>query len=125
MWGKCALINLSGCNPDKIRSADNILLWGQAIVNAIGMKAFDYPFIERFALDNEEAIGYSYFQAIETSNITAHFSELHNTAFINIFSCKDFSWIDAVDVCDVYFEFDTYHEKIIEMMPKGEMNVSR
>ncbi len=29
-WGKCALINLTDCNPDAIRSADIILLWGQS-----------------------------------------------------------------------------------------------
>lgn len=120
-WGKCALINLGGCNPDKIRSADNILLWGQSLIVTIGMKAFGSPFIERFALHNKDAVGYSYFQAIETSNVVAHFSEHDNTAFINIFSCKDFNWKDALDICDSYFEFMTYHEKIIDMMPTGEI----
>ena len=34
--------------------------------------------------------GYPLLQLIETSNITAHFSEDTNAAYIDIFSCKEF-----------------------------------
>jgi len=120
-WGKCSLININGCNPDRIRSADNILLWGQHLISTIGMKVYGPPFIERFAVHDEDAVGYTYFQAIETSNVTAHFSETNNTAFIHVFSCKDFSTSKVILSCLDYFECEDYHVKSFDMLVDGSI----
>jgi S-adenosylmethionine/arginine decarboxylase-like enzyme len=49
--------------------------------------------INRFGSGDKE--GYSMFQLIETSNISGHFSEELNTAFIDIFSCREYD-VDLV-----------------------------
>src|SRR5262245_51794966 len=55
------------------------------------MKAYGAPLLERFAEHLPEAAGYSLVQLIETSAITGHFCDLSGDAYIDIFSCKDFS----------------------------------
>jgi hypothetical protein len=120
-WGKCLMLNLSGCVPWLIRDRENILMWGEALVKKIGMKTYGEPFLERFSDHKDDAAGYTYFQAIETSNITAHFSEKHNTAFIHIFSCSQFKTMAAVETCNDWFRFRDYYIKPISMMPNGMM----
>ena len=120
-WGEYAIINLVDCIPDTIRDRENILSWGSYLIDKIKMKEFGDPFIERFALDNPKAIGYSYFQAIETSQICAHFSEESNTVFVNIFSCKDFNVEAAINVCRKFFGFKSYQIKTLTMMPNGDI----
>jgi len=120
-WGKYAILNLVECDSGSIRDREHILSWGSDLIDAIEMKAFGKPFVERFALDNPKVIGYSYFQAIETSNICAHFSECNNTVFVTIFSCKDYDVDIAIDVCRKFFNFKSYHIKILTMMPDGSI----
>ena len=48
--------------------------------------------------------GYSLVQLIETSSITAHFSEGKNSVYLNIFSCKSFDPADAAKFCQDYFK---------------------
>lgn len=121
VWGRNAIINLSDCIPDTIRSRDHILAWGSYLIDHIEMKPFGDAFIERFGLNNKNAVGYSYFQAIETSNICAHFSEYNNTAFINIFSCKDYHSNKVVGVCYKFFGFKSYQIRILTMMSNGDI----
>ncbi|MET7394230.1 S-adenosylmethionine decarboxylase [Dactylosporangium sp. NPDC005572] len=59
--------------------------------------------VERFALDNPAAAGYSLVQLITTSSITAHFAEHTGRAFINVFSCKPFDAVVATDFIVRYF----------------------
>jgi len=121
IWGKNVLINLCSCNLYKIRDRDNILSWGDHLVKKIEMIPYGEPFLERFSLHNIKAAGYTYFQAIETSNITAHFSENNNGVFINIFSCKDFKHNDVVSVCNDFFNFNMFHSKIFNVLEDGRM----
>jgi S-adenosylmethionine/arginine decarboxylase-like enzyme len=65
------------------------------------MKAYGEPQIIHFGEDNKA--GYTLVQLIETSNITAHFCEQDNAAFIDIFSCKEFDPKDAKRVVDQFF----------------------
>jgi len=120
-WGKYEIINLVDCDPNTIRDREHILSWGVELIDEIEMEAFGEPFIERFALHDPKVIGYSYFQAIETSNICAHFSESQNTVFINIFSCKDYDTKKAIDVCYKFFRFKSYHNKVLTMMQNGSI----
>jgi len=59
----------------------------EALTEAVTM---GNPLAVRFALDDPDACGYTLVQLIETSSIVAHFSEKLGTAYINIFSCKEF-----------------------------------
>ena len=47
--------------------------------------------------------GYTLVQLIETSSITAHFSENTGSIYLNVFSCKEFDPDDAAMFCKKYF----------------------
>jgi len=55
------------------------------------MKNHGKLILTRFGSKNSFIEGYSLVQLIETSSITGHFSEQWKTAYINIFSCKNFN----------------------------------
>jgi S-adenosylmethionine/arginine decarboxylase-like enzyme len=120
-WGKCALINLTDCDPDKIADGECILEWGRKLVDLIGMIAVGEPTNVRCAIDDAEAVGYSFVQIIETSNISAHFSERYRTVYIFIFSCKDFNTADAIDFSLNHFGGASYRFKVQNMMPDGRI----
>ena len=53
------------------------------------MKRFGETIVVDFGED-ERVSGYSMVQLIETSLISAHFANLTNTAYIDVFSCKPY-----------------------------------
>ena len=53
----------------------------------IHMKRYGEPLIPHFGHENPITSGYSLVQLIETSSVTAHFSEFKRSVYLNIFSC--------------------------------------
>ena len=58
---------------------------------------------ERFGTE-PHLYGYSVMQLIETSCITAHFSEQTDCCYIDVFSCKDFDDMKVVKFCVDYLK---------------------
>lgn len=87
-WGKECIIDAYDCDIELIKSADNIKAFLLCVVKDIDMIAYGDPVMVHFGSD--EKLGWTAIQTIETSNITGHFAEDINMAFINVFSCKDF-----------------------------------
>ena len=104
IYGKELILDLFECDPKIIRSKKKILEYSDWLCNLIKVKKYGKPICERFALHDPVAAGYSLVQLIETSSITAHFSELWNRAFINIFSCKLFNHKIATDFTRKFFK---------------------
>ena len=67
------------------------------------MKRVGNPIIE-YLTPTKENSGYSLMQMIETSNITAHFVESNQSAYIDVFSCKQFDPLVAEHVVKEYFD---------------------
>ena len=88
-WGKSMMLDVYDCDPALIRSAAHIQDYVIQLCKLIDMVRYGDCVVIRFGTDNKE--GYSFFQLIETSNISGHFSEELNIAFIDIFSCKDYN----------------------------------
>ena len=86
-WGLATAIDLQGCNPLLIRSADYIRTFVDALCTLIDMKKFGPTTIVHFGEDPRVS-GYSMTQLIETSLISGHFANSSNAAYIDIFSCK-------------------------------------
>lgn len=86
-WGLHTTVDLKNCDPDLIRSADAIREFCIQLCNLIKMKRFGEPHIVHFG-ESEIVAGYTLVQLIETSDITAHFANATNNAYIDIFSCK-------------------------------------
>jgi S-adenosylmethionine/arginine decarboxylase-like enzyme len=87
-WGYHLALDVGKCKGASIRCHTNIYYFAKKLVREIDMKAYGEPQIVRFGVDDK--MGYTLVQLIETSNITAHFSEETNAAYIDVFSCKPY-----------------------------------
>ncbi|MCC5814452.1 MAG: S-adenosylmethionine decarboxylase [Leptospira sp.] len=102
-WGLLTSIDLEGCNPDTIRDADAIKRYVVELCDLIDMKRFGDTTVVHFGED-ERVAGYSMFQLIETSCISAHFANDTNTSYIDIFSCKGYDPKIAGEFTKKFFE---------------------
>jgi len=100
-WGYHLMLDCAGCN-DNIKSRDQIYNFIKELVERIDMNAHGEPIIE-YLLPGEDKAGYSLMQLITTSNICAHFIEPNSTAYLDVFSCKEFDIKVAEDVFRKYF----------------------
>lgn len=100
-WGYHLMLDCSGCN-DNIKDREQIYGFVKEMIKRIDMIAYGEPVIE-FMLPSDPKEGYSLMQLIQTSNICAHFVNLDNTAYIDIFSCKDYNIEDAKAVVNEFF----------------------
>lgn len=105
LFGQELVLNLYDCSIRKISSDKAIREFVVTLCDkVIKMKRFGEPLIPHFGHENPITSGYSLVQLIETSSVTAHFSEYKRSAYINIFSC---AWYDAEatsQFCQDFFE---------------------
>jgi S-adenosylmethionine/arginine decarboxylase-like enzyme len=100
-WGYHLILNAAGCDAQAIRSKETIRRFSEELVKRIDMVAYGKPQIVRFGTSVQK--GYTLVQLIETSCISAHFSEDTNEVYLDVFSCKTFQPKDAIDVFTKYF----------------------
>lgn len=101
-WGFALSLDMAKCKPALIRCPYNIKDYSAALVKRIDMVPYGHPHIVRFGSGNKA--GYTLVQLIETSNITGHFCEEDNAAFLDIFSCKPYDIEEAIKITKDYFE---------------------
>lgn len=102
-FGWHAVINLRECPAAVLEEAEVIKGWATGLVEEIGMKAYGPTLIEHFGHDDPVTAGYTCVQLIETSSITAHFSPHLGTAYIDVFSCREFSAQAAAEYSALIF----------------------
>lgn len=68
-WGLLTSLDISGCDPEKIRSKEIITQFAIDLCEYIKMKRFGDPIVVRFGAD-PKVQGYSLAQLIETSMIS-------------------------------------------------------
>lgn len=100
-WGYHLMLDCSGCN-DNIKSRDQIYNFIKELVKEIDMTAHGEPIIE-YLLPGDPKQGYSLMQLITTSNICAHFIEPDSSAYLDVFSCKEYDIRVAEAVFRKYF----------------------
>ena len=88
-WGISTSIDIYNCNPETIRNADLIKKFVIELCDLIKMKRFQDTLVVNFGED-ERVAGFSMVQLIETSLISAHFANLSNTTYLDVFSCKPY-----------------------------------
>lgn len=89
VWGIASSFDIYDCNPDTIRDAEKIRKFVVELCELIEMKRFGETLVVHFGED-EKVAGYSMTQLIETSLISAHFANLTNTVYLDVFSCKPY-----------------------------------
>lgn len=114
VFGWELLLDLHGCDLDKISSREWIERFAIEVCECLKMKRFGPPFIEHFGHDKVETAGYSLVQLIETSSVVAHFSEYGRTAYLDVFSCKPYDADAVVAFSKDFFGADTVVSRTIE-----------
>lgn len=110
-WGYHLLLDLGSCNPVAVRSKPVIVKFTKTLVKNIDMVAYGAPQVVRFGTDDK--MGYTLVQLIETSNITAHFCESTNDAYLDIFSCKPFEPQKVLNLVKEVFEPTTFQTRFV------------
>jgi S-adenosylmethionine/arginine decarboxylase-like enzyme len=101
-WGLHSAIDIHGCNPETIRSAEKIKQFVVELCELIGMKRFGECVVVNFGED-ERVAGYSMTQLIETSLISAHFANQTNAVYLDVFSCKCYSPEQVAEFAKKFF----------------------
>lgn len=100
-WGYSLSMDLIGCDPATIRSKQKIQEYVIQLCKLIDMKRHGDVMIEHFGSGNKE--GFTMVQLIETSNVTAHFANDIECAFIDLFSCKEFNANEVASFTKEFF----------------------
>jgi S-adenosylmethionine/arginine decarboxylase-like enzyme len=104
LFGQELVLNLYECNLKTISSRTAIRKFVISLCDdVIHMKRYGKAFIPHFGHENPITSGYSLVQLIETSSITAHFSEYKRSIYLNIFSCAWFDPQVTAAFCKKYF----------------------
>ncbi len=112
-FGVELVLNLMDCDPQTIRSREQLIAYAQELCRIIDMKPYGEPWAERFGLADPKAAGYTLVQLIETSSITGHFSEEWNKAYINIFSCRAFDADEAAAFTQRFFDASSIDQQLL------------
>lgn len=102
LWGLAVSIDLGECDHDKVSSKEHITQFAIDLAEYIDMKRYGEPTVVFFGAE-PKVQGYSLVQLIETSQISGHFAEDTNRAFIDVFSCKQFPPKKTAEYVQKYF----------------------
>lgn len=112
-WGILSSIDLYDCNPETIRDADKIKQFVVELCDLIEMKRYGETQVVHFGED-EKVAGFSMTQLIETSLISAHFANLTNTVYLDVFSCKSYDVQQVVEFARTFFQARTAALHVVE-----------
>lgn len=111
-WGYHLILDCYKSPIELISSAPNIEVFAKTLVQRINMKAYGEPQIIHFGEDDK--LGYTLVQLIETSNICAHFSEETGNFYLDVFSCKEFDPGEVNAVVNQFFKPESIRARFIE-----------
>ena len=106
-WGQLTTIDLHGCKPALITNVDHIRKYIEQICSSMVAKRYKEPFIKHFGAEGKYN-GITFYQFIETSGISGHFSPNLQKAIINAFSCRGFQSKYLARQAQEIFEADSY-----------------
>ena len=107
-WGYHLVLDCYAGKKELITSGENITAFAKELVKRIQMKAFGEPQVIHFGEDDK--LGYTLVQLIETSNICGHFCDDTGNFYIDVFSCKPYENAVVIETVKQFFQ----PEKIID-----------
>ncbi|MDD5623630.1 MAG: S-adenosylmethionine decarboxylase [Candidatus Peribacteraceae bacterium] len=115
-------VDIHDCNPALIRDANAIKAFTAELCVRIDMKRFGETVVVDFG-DAEEVAGFSMTQLVETSLVSAHFANLTNSVYLDVFSCKYYDAQKMIDYALSFFRGKSYNAHCVlrgcEEFPKG------
>ena len=113
-WGYHLLLDCDGCNSEAITNKETIKEFLSELVSAIDMVAIGEPWIERTAIGLPDKEGFSVYQLIVTSNISAHIVNQSRQIYLDVFSCKVYDRNIVKEIVQKFFEPKSINENFIE-----------
>jgi S-adenosylmethionine/arginine decarboxylase-like enzyme len=107
-FGISLIIDLKQCNFLMIKNISFIRDYIVDLCNIIDMTRVGDPLLLDYG-ESPEIAGISFLQLIETSSITGHFVNKSRNGYIDIFTCKAFDPIKAVEFTCSYFDAGAAH----------------
>ena len=101
-WGVASGIDIYNCDPEAIRSEEKIRQFVAELCELIEMKRFGETLVVHFG-EEERVAGFSMVQLIETSLVSAHFANMTNTVYLDVFSCKPYDTDVVVEFARKFF----------------------
>ena len=102
-WGYHLMLDCNECDLESMTDADHVRSFVKELVLAIDMIAVGETWIERTAIGIPEKEGFSVYQLIVTSNISAHFVDNPRQIYLDVFSCKEFDKNIVIDIVNRCF----------------------
>jgi len=112
-YGMEVILDLYECDPKTIRSKKRLAQYVTRLCKILRMEKYGRTLLPHFGYKEAHTAGYSMLQFIETSSITGHFSELWNSAYINIFSCRAFEARRAVAFTVKFFQAKQFKNRVL------------
>ena len=118
-YGIELILDMAACNVAKFNRRD-IKAYCEGLCALIGMDAEALYFWDDFRVPKEKrqtnpkTKGTTAIQFILTSNITIHTLDLLATAFVNVFSCKDFDTEVAEQFTVGFFGAGNYKSQVVQ-----------
>lgn len=96
-WGYHLILDCRACDKSVVKSKERLTKFVEDLVKEVDMVSHGPLVIEHFPNRDPAKNGFSFVQLIETSSITGHFVDKTGDAYIDIFTCKEFSVDKALD----------------------------
>jgi S-adenosylmethionine/arginine decarboxylase-like enzyme len=109
-WGYHLVLDLIDCNKN-IDSEEVISEFFGALISLLNMEPLSELMIKSVYEPNNNGI--SAVQMITTSCIMFHGDNLHNATYIDVFSCKCFEPMVAIELCKKYFSPSSVKEVLL------------
>ena len=107
------ILDLYECDPKTIRSGKKLAQYATRLCRLLKMKKYGKTQLPHFGYNEAHTAGFSMLQFIETSSVTGHFSEMWNSAYINIFSCRAFDAKKAVSFTVKFFKSKRFKKRLL------------
>jgi len=117
-WGYHLILDCGSCN-ENISDTKIIRKMLDTLVKRVDMQAVGPPIIKFLKEGDPHLQGYSCIQLIETSSITMHLNDApESSAYIDVFSCKEFKPADAIAVVNEFFAPDDIKSQFLHRQAK-------
>ena len=113
LFGWELIMDLYECDRRLISSEESIKKYARELCLVIEMKPYGDPMTPYFGENLDHTKGFSLLQFVETSSITGHFSEKTASAYINIFSCKEYDVDTAESFTKNFFKAKRVNSRYI------------
>jgi S-adenosylmethionine/arginine decarboxylase-like enzyme len=107
------MLDCGMCDLNKMTDKENVRTFVKELVKSIDMIAIGEPWIEHTAIGIPDKEGFSMYQLIVTSNISAHFVDVPRQIYLDVFSCKEFDRTVVVEIVKKYFNPEKINQNFV------------